>query len=172
MKTINLYLVCVTFLLSSTVAVSSPENCDFLVTVAEESIVETWSISQTTQVGSVFLKLVTEDGEVVYEADGFIIGRISRIDDSGPFPVTYLNHRMFLEDGSRIITKDDMALPDFYPEIEVPEGSIPVMEHITQVRGTRFFRGAYTDGIVAKGYFTPQLGGENYLELSGTICMD
>lgn len=172
MKKISLVSVGVAFLLSTTVAVSDSYQCDNLVQVAEESTVETWNISKTTQVGWVYLKLVAEDGGIVYEADGFLIGRVSKIEDSGPFPVTYLNHRIYFDDGSRLFTKDDMAVPDFYPEIEIPEGSIPVLETITQMRGTRMLKGGRTDGITAKGYITPTAGGENYFELSGSVCME
>jgi hypothetical protein len=172
MKAISLLSVGLACVLSSTSAVSESHHCDLLVTVGEESTVETWNISKTMQVGSVFLKLFDEHGETVYEADGMVIGRISRVDNSGPYPVTYVNHRIYFDDGSRLFTRDDMALPDFYPEIEIPEGSIPVLETITQVKGTGAFQYGYTDGITARGFMTPVPGGENYFELSGTICMD
>ncbi len=160
-----------TFLLSTTAAVSGSYHCSNEVRVAEESTVETWNISKTTQVGWVYLKLVAKDGEIVYEADGFIIGCISRVEDSGPFPVTYVNHRIYFDDGSCLFTRDDMAIPDFYPEIEIPKTSFPILETITQVRGTKIFHKGYADGITARGYMTPEPGGDNYFELSGAICL-
>ena len=80
------------------------------------------------------MKLVAKDGEIVYEADGFIIGCISRVEDSGPFPVTYVNHRIYFDDGSCLFTRDDMAIPDFYPEIEIPKTSFPILETRIQLR--------------------------------------
>ncbi len=172
MKTISLLSVGLACALSSAVVVSAPHHCNLLVTVAEGSTVETWNISKKMQVGWVYLRLQDELGETVYEADGMVIGRITRVDNSGPYPVTYVNHRIYFDDGSRLFTKDDMALPDFYPEIEIPEGSIPVLETITQVKGSGAFQYGYTDGITARGFMTPVPGGDNYFELSGTICMD
>ncbi len=172
MKTISLLSVGVACLLSSASAVSQPSSCNLLVTVAEESTVETWNISKKVQVGWVYMKLVSDEGNIIFEEEGMVVGRISRIDNSGPFPVTYINHQIYFDDGSRLFTKDDMALPDFYPEIVIPDDSIPVLETITQARGTGIFHHAYTEGITARGFITPEPGGDNYFELSGTICLD
>jgi len=127
--------------------------------------IDTINVSQSIQVGTIHLILSdADDGEVVFDEKGGIIGRIT----SQEGLKSTLDHHIFLADGSGIETTDDEA------QIIGDDGtgcSFAVTETITKLWGTKKFKRAsgtiYATGTIS---FCEGANG-NHFTLQGTVCL-
>ena len=130
--------------------------------------VDTVNVSQTLQVGTIHLQLTSENGKVVFEEDGGLIGRItSQNIETGE---STLNHHIIFADGSRIETTGDQAQITG-PGPNYPACSFSVTEIISNFWGTKEFKRA-SGTITAEGYISFCDGQNgNHFDLSGTVCL-
>lgn len=128
--------------------------------------VDTVNVSETIQVGTIHLKLINEKGDVKYEEDGAIVGRVTSSDpETG---ASTLDHHIFFTDGSTIETTDDQA--QLIPPFTSP-CSFNVVETINNFWGTKEFKRA-SGNIYANGTISFCEGSNgNHFDLSGTVCL-
>ena len=127
--------------------------------------VDTINLTQSIQVGSIHLQLISDNnGKVVFEEDGGIVGRVTSQDSTGG---STLDHHIIFADGSTIETNDDKAQ---ITGVTSP-CSFEVKEIISDLWGTRAFKKAsgmiYAVGTVN---FCEGTNG-NHFELTGTVCL-
>jgi hypothetical protein len=129
--------------------------------------VETTNVSETLQVGQVYLVVSGTDG-VVFEDTGAIVGQIT----AATPPTVFLNHTMIFNRGQRVETRGDVAIlgePLAY-EGETP-CAFPVTEHITDLSGNKIFRNAEAD-VTAHGTISfCSFNNANSFTLSGEVCL-
>jgi hypothetical protein len=131
--------------------------------------VDTINVSESLQVGTIHLQLISEkNGKVVFEEDGGIVGRVTSTNtDEFPLIRSTLNHHIVFADGSTIETNGDQA--EMYPTSAC--SFEPVIEIISNLWGTREFKKA-SGVILANGTvnFCDGTNG-NHFELTGTVCL-
>ena len=130
-------------------------------------VVTTRNLSEVMQVGSISLQLTSVDKQkVVFDDSGALIGRITdqSVDEYGR-PVSHLDHTIVFDGGDSIETTGDAAVISGYAD----QCNLIVEEVISDFWGTKAFKKA-SGSIHATGTINV-CGGENYFELSGTVCL-
>ena len=149
----------------ATDVIADDDTCKSPATVSGS--IDTINISQTIQVGTIHLQLISEkNGKVVFEEEGGIIGRVTSI-NTDAYPITStLNHHAVFADGSTIATNGDQA--EMYPTSEC---SFNVTEIISNLWGTKVFKRASGE-ITAMGTVSFCEGANgNTFNLSGRVCL-
>ena len=159
----NILTVLIITMTIFTTDVFASDECKLETTVT--GTVDTINVSQSIQVGTIHLQLSNANGEVVFEEDGGVIGRITSQDMSTG--ISTLDHNIIFTDGSRIETDGDVAQILSVP----PTCSFEVMETISNFWGTKEFKKASGE-ITAIGTISFCEGANgNHFDLSGTVCL-
>ena len=165
----NIFYVSIAIMsIFATDVIANDDACKSLTTVSGS--VDTINVSQSIQVGTIHLQLISvNNGKVVFEEDGGIVGRVTSQDTTGG---STLNHHIIFADGSKIETNGDEAqITGVTSGDVVPPCSFEVTEIISDLWGTRDFKKAsgmiYAVGTVN---FCEGTNG-NHFDLQGTVCL-
>jgi len=159
----NYFTVLIITMTIFTTEVFASDECKLETTVT--GTVDTVNVSQSIQVGTIHLQLSNANGEVVFEEDGGVIGRITSQNTSGG---STLDHNIIFTDGSRIETDGDVAQ---IVGVNDPACSFSVVETISNFWGTKKFKQSSGE-ITAIGTISFCDGANgNHFDLSGTVCL-
>ena len=170
-------VVAITLLASTTMIGYSTTS--FAETCYEASgSVTTKNVTSTLQIGNISLTLSDDEGNVVFDETGSLVGNITGADDMF---TTLLSHKARFPQGDSFVTNDDTAVLDFQygnPGRAVDgEGvtcSYWIRETISDIaKGTRFFKDVTSVEVFAVGYISncPDEN-ENSCMLSGELCVE
>ena len=158
----NVSIVMMSFFATNVFA--SNDECKLETTVA--GTVDTINVSPSLQVGTIHLKLFKDNGAVMFEEDGGIIGIVTSQNGTGG---STLDHDITFADGSKIETTRDTA--QITGVNGDPTCSFTVAEEINNFWGTERFKRA-TGKIYAIGTISFCEGeNSNHFVLSGTVCL-
>ena len=151
-----------------------------------EGYVNTANITDTTQVGSIYIIIKDEDtNDVVFEDTGSLVGNITNVSVSFPPPEytplisTQLFHTASFRGNNTFVTNNDLAEFNFIDDVRKVDIDGPcshwVYEEITEIAGGNKFFSDVTEVMIVtnNGYISNCTDeNQNEFDLYGYICFE